>query len=552
MAARLAVNASFWRYRPDASYGAASNPATDQIHLNIVANPAAADKVDLRWRKGMEEEIPRPRADRRQLQQIISGLTEGIVLLEPDGAIVWANETAVRIHGVESLEDLGHTAAGYRKRFKLRYRNHRRVPPRSYPIERALRGENFSDVIVELTRAGNSEHRWMHRVRSLTLVDAAGRPDCIALAIHDLTDYFSAEERFEQTFAANPAPAMICRLSDMRYIKVNDGFLEMTGYTREDLIGRCAYELDLLDGAEKRELAIERLMQGHTIPQMETRLRLPDGNTKFMIVAGQPIEVGEDRCMLFTFADLDPRKQAEDALRQSEERFSTAFRLAPVPMTLSTLDGFRLVDVNEAFISTTGYQAREVLGKSAAQIALFGGAAQHGRIEHALAGSPSPRNIEIQLRTRSGDLLECSVSAEIVTIGQQPCVLSVMHDITERKRSERELLEAIEAVMQDASWFSRTVIEKLANIRSPGSGRADAAVLADLTERERDVLGLICRGLPDHQIAAKLRVARNTVRNHISSIYAKIDVHTRSAAVVWARERGFDGEGIRGRQNQHN
>ena len=88
----------------------------------------------------MEEEVSR-RADRRQLQQIISGLTEGIVLLEPDGAILWANETALRIHGAENLEDLGHTAAAYRKRFKLRYRKPSAGATRSYPMERALRGE---------------------------------------------------------------------------------------------------------------------------------------------------------------------------------------------------------------------------------------------------------------------------------------------------------------------------------------------------------------------------------------------------------------------------
>ena len=490
----------------------------------------------------MEEQIPRERADRRQLQQIIAGLTEGVVLVDPDGTIVWANETALALHGVERLEDLGGNASGYRKRFKLRYRNHRRLPARSYPLDRALRGETVSGVVVEVRPAAHVERHWIHRVRSLTLVDSCNQPDCIALVLQDLTDYFSAEERFEQTFAANPAPAIICRLSDMRYIKVNDGFLEMAGYQREDLIGRCAYEFDVLEAADQRDLAVERLTQGRTIPQMEALVRLPGGGVKHVIVAGQPIEVGEEACMLFTFADLDPRKRAELALRQSEERFSKAFRLAPVPMMLSTFDGFRLLDVNDAFVAVTGYAAQAVVGQGAAQVPLYAKPAQAAGIARALTASPSLRNMDVQLRTSKGDLLDCLLSAEIVNIDEQPCVLGVLQDITERKRSEAELVAAIEAVMRDASWFSRTVIEKLANLRAPRSAGSNQAALADLTARERDVLGLICQGLTDNQIAAKLRLTRNTVRNHRSSIYAKIDVHSRSAAVIWARERGFTGK----------
>ena len=74
-----------------------------------------------------------------------------------------------------------------------------------------------------------------------------------------------------------------------------------------------------------------------------------------------------------------------------------------------------------------------------------------------------------------------------------PCVLGAIQDITERKRNELELMEAIETVMQDTSWFSRTVIEKLAQIRAPGAPQSQGE-LADLTRREREILGLICDG----------------------------------------------------------
>ena len=126
-------------------------------------------------------------------------------------------------------------------------------------------------------------------------------------------------------------------------------------------------------------------------------------------------------------------------------------------------------------------------------------------------------------------------------IGGERRVLLVMQDISERKRNETELLTAIEAVMQDTSWFSRGIIEKLAQLRSPAPAARDVAELAQLTSREREVLGLLCQGHDDDDIAKQLRLSRNTVRNHVATIYSKIGVHRRSAAIVWARDRGITG-----------
>src|SRR5690606_31751420 len=122
----------------------------------------------------------------------------------------------------------GRTVAAYCKKYSLKYRNNHLVRADQCPAMRALAGEAFSGVIVQVSRS-NGRFSRVHELRSLRLDDVAGELEYAALVMSDVTDRFNAEERFEQAFNTNPAPALICRLSDFRYIRVNQGFLEMTG-----------------------------------------------------------------------------------------------------------------------------------------------------------------------------------------------------------------------------------------------------------------------------------------------------------------------------------
>jgi PAS domain S-box-containing protein len=487
----------------------------------------------------MNQAVLEKQTDRRQLQSIINGLSDGVLLIESDRQIVWANEAALAMHGVDSLSELGRNAEEYASRFSLRYRNNHSLALEHYPVSRVAAGEPFSDVVVQVTPAGDEDRTRVHRVRSMVLEDRAGEPDLKVLIITDATELANAEERFERTFAANPAPAVICRLSDLRYIKVNQGFLEMTGYSREQVIGRSVYELDVLENAERKELAIERLGQGATIPQMQADLKLPDGGSKLVIVAGQPLDINDHDCMLFSFMDMEPRRKVETALRQSEERFAKAFQLTPIPtMVCNAQSGF-IVEVNEAFISTTGFTAQELTGRSVQESGFVKDRDSCERIFEVLRKTGSIEGMELKVLKRGDEVIDCVLSADTVVIQDVTCYLLVLMDISERKRSELELIAAIEEVMQDASWFARSLIEKLANVKKGQAPQLPGISLADLTVREKDVLGLICEGLADKEIAARLKLATNTVRNHVATMYSKLGVHSRAEAIVWARQRAL-------------
>ena len=257
----------------------------------------------------MSQHVLTSEANRRQLQQIIAGLSDGVILLDPDQSILWANEAALAMHGASQISDLGSNAKAYVKRFALRYRNNHLVPADSYPISRVARGETFSDVLVEVTSARDKERSWVHRVRSLVLVDSRGKPESLVLIMDDVTD------------------------------RASSGQL-------------TARELDVL------------------------------------------VEV--------------------------------------------TSAG------NEAY--TWVHRVRSLV---------------------LVDGRGKPESLVL-----------------------------IMDDVTDR------------------------------------------ASTGQLTARERDVLGLICEGLADKDIAARLKLAPNTVRNHVATVYSKLNVHSRSEAIVWARERG--------------
>jgi PAS domain-containing protein len=115
-----------------------------------------------------------PRRDRSQLQQIVAGVSEGIIIIDPDRAIVWANDAALAMHGAHNLADLGKNVETYRKRFRLRYRNNHPLGHGEYPIERVVAGERFDDVTVQMTRARKHDKAWSQRIRILVITHKTG------------------------------------------------------------------------------------------------------------------------------------------------------------------------------------------------------------------------------------------------------------------------------------------------------------------------------------------------------------------------------------------
>ena len=269
---------------------------------------------------------------------------------------------------------------------------------------------------------------------------------------------------------------------------------------------------------------------------------LSRGQQRFLYVVDDVSDLkNSERALQEAHDQLEGRvEQRTEELAYSEQRFSQAFYSNPIPACMTTFGRETFVEVNEAFLSLTGYVREEVVSKTAFELGMWSSSDNQRKVNAALAKERRFHELDLQVRVKDGGVRDVLISAEVIRLDdhEHEGFLKMFYDVTERKQTEEQLHEAVQQVMNDASWFSRKLMEQLAHIRS---GSQDDAEVVELSKRERQVLGRMATGLSNDAIAAELAIKPQTVRNYITTIYDKLGVHSRTEAVVWARERGIVG-----------
>jgi len=136
------------------------------------------------------------------------------------------------------------------------------------------------------------------------------------------------------------------------------------------------------------------------------------------------------------------RKIAEAALRESEERITKAFRSIPDALVISRLEDGKIIEVNNNWDKVFGYSREEVIGKSSLALNLYADPADRQRTAALLHEQGFVRDFELQIRQKSGALRTAALSAELLEIQGEQCLLTVIQDITERKLAEMALKES--------------------------------------------------------------------------------------------------------------
>ncbi|HPV83033.1 MAG TPA: PAS domain S-box protein, partial [Nitrospira sp.] len=271
-----------------------------------------------------------------------------------------------------------------------------------------------------------------------------------------------------------------------RFTYCNPTSLRILGYPPEELLGRHYLEIVHQQSRGRAERFYGRQFIRQTLRTVyELPVVTKDGREVWLAQHTQLLMDGNTVNGFQVVArEVTERKRVEQALRESEERFSKAFHSSPAGMAISRLEDGRVLDVNEAFVRVSGFSREELIGMSSLDIGIWVNPDDRRQLAEALRRDGFLRHLEKEFRTKSGELRHGLFNVEPVCIGPENCVLTLVLDITRRTEAEAALRRS-QSVLQG----HQHALMRLTKSQHIGSGDWPSA-LKELMQTSADAMAV--------------------------------------------------------------
>ena len=385
-------------------------------------------------RKLVQEEL---RVAEQNFRNSIDNSPLGIRIVTAEGETIYANQAILDIYGYSSVEELKATPS------KKRY------TPESYAEhqerkERRKLGKpgppNYETSIVR--KDGEIRHLVLSRK------EVVWDGEVQYQVIHqDITERKQAEEERNKFFDLSLNLLLIAGLDG--YIKrINPGWTEALGHTVEELIGTSFFELVHPDDRAATLAEMEKLSAGIVTLYFENRYRCKDGSYRLLAWAAVPHpETG----LVYAIAqDITERKQAEETVRESEEKYRQLFELGSDALFLIEVKTGKILDLNNAAIEMYGYSREEALQMKNTDFSAEPDKTREATLE-------SEKHVPVRYhRRKDGTIFPTDISVAYYTWYEKEVCVAAIRDITERKQAEEAL--------RDSEEHFRALIENSSDI----------------------------------------------------------------------------------------
>ncbi|MEW6260876.1 MAG: PAS domain S-box protein [Thermodesulfobacteriota bacterium] len=360
------------------------------------------------------------------------------VMIAPDGTVSYCNDYLLQLTGWMRDEVIGYSWFDRFLPEEDREAIHRMF------LE-SVRVGNLPKVHENPIVTRKGERRLI--VWNNVLMGTSEEPDGTASIGRDVTEerrmqqlLRAADERFRLAFLTSPDSININRLSDGLYIDINEGFCQITGYRREEVIGKTSLEINIWVDPEDRKRLVEGLLRDGIVRNLEAKFRMKDGSHLDGLMSAAVIELEGVPHILTITRDISERKRLENELRESERRYRALFEdHAAIELLIDPETG-RIVDANHAALNFYGWSREQLTGMRIQEINTL--TPEEVRQEMESARKRRRNHFEFKHRRADGSISDVRVFSGPIEIAGKQFLHSIILDISNEKRLEAQLLQA--------------------------------------------------------------------------------------------------------------
>ena len=372
------------------------------------------------------------------IRSLLESLAETVVIIGNSGIILLVNTGAEQMFGYPKEEIIGN-------HFSCLYpEEERNAGKPEEELKKTTAAGRLDDEGWRLRKDGS---RFWADVILTALHDECGNLRVFSQVTHDTTERKRAEEALRET--EQKLRSIVENSTNLFYVHNTDYVLTYVSPQSRHFFD-CEPEEALVRWTELiTDNPANRAAIDATQRAIDTGQRQPPyvvecigrtGRKIWVEVNETPVvENGKTVTIVGSLTDITEHKRAEEALLESENKFSKAFQATPSGLVISSLADGRYLEVNEAFERMLGYRRDEVIGLSGLDLNIWQNPEDRTMVLGMLAEGKKVRDLEIGFRSKSGTIFVGLYSAEIIEIGEELCLVSLVNDITARKKVEEAL-----------------------------------------------------------------------------------------------------------------
>ncbi|MES2822402.1 MAG: PAS domain S-box protein [Pseudomonadota bacterium] len=391
--------------------------------------------LDITERKLAEKQL---RHSEENLAITLQSIGDAVIATDAAGMITRMNFTAERLTGWSLHQAIGRPLTEVFNIINAQTRS-----PAIHPVQLVMEHGEVVGLANHTALIARDGREYQISDSAAPIRDASGSIVGVVLVFSDVTEKYKAEESLREKEWILSESQRIAHIGswsfDIRANRVtwSEETYRIYGVSPETFVPTTESFMSLIHPEDRHVLAKTSVAIRAGLPTKEEfRVITPAGNIRFISGHSEflPASLAFPARMVGTAQDVTELKEAH-------ERFRNTFMLIPSPVTLQTSDGV-LIDCSNAFCEITGYSREEILGLDTQTLNLWAYPQQRNIMREGLLRDGQIDNFEFQLRRRNGDLRTMQLSARYLTPSSEPVLLSVAHDITERKRTEESLRQS--------------------------------------------------------------------------------------------------------------